>query len=346
MPEYSLKELKIEVTYRCPLACVHCSSEADEYNTHEMTKDTCLEIIEQAVQMGVQSVAISGGEPLIWKGLEEAIQLCGRYGIDTTIYTSGNCDSIDAKFKALSEAGLHRAVFSLYSPQKEEHIRITRKRNSYSNTMAAISACLDYGIVPEIHFVALSSNYHKLPDLVKLAQSIGVSTISVLRFVPQGRGELIEKKETLSREQNKELIRMINEIRKSLGSHFNIRTGSPFNVLMLNENPKCMAADDRMIVAPDLTIYPCDAFKQIDAADICKPVVASTLDGNSLELCWKDSSYLNTVRAANLQKVVDPCKSCSAYERCRSGCMAQRFLATGSLVSNRDPACLMTGVSK
>ena len=37
--ENNLKELKIEVTYHCPLACVHCSSEANENNALNMSVD-------------------------------------------------------------------------------------------------------------------------------------------------------------------------------------------------------------------------------------------------------------------------------------------------------------------
>lgn len=191
--------------------------------------------------------------------------------------------------------------------------------------------------------IALATNYKQLTGVVELAKNNGVETVSVLRFVPQGRGTLIKDKDTLSNQQNKELIKIIKEIRDS---GFNIRTGSPFNVLLLNDEPKCMAGRDRMIVAPDLSIYPCDAFKQIPAVQIKVPVVASSLEKDNLEECWKNSSYLNAVRKAILSPAKDPCDSCPMYANCLSGCLAQRFLKYNTLESRRDPACLRIGDSK
>lgn len=338
-----LEELKIEVTYKCPLECIHCSSCADDNNPLIITKEKCFEIIREASDIGVKKIAFSGGEPLCWDGICEAIALCSEMGMETTIYTSGNCENVEEMFNQLSNAKLNRAVFSVYSPKRDEHIRITRKRDSFDNTLKAISTCIKHKITPEIHFVALASNYRKLKEVVELAKNIGVRRVSVLRFVPQGRGELIKQKDTLTFEQNKELISIIKEIRKS---KFDIRTGSPFNVLLLNDEPKCMAARDRMIISPDLSTYPCDAFKQITASEITPNPVSCSLVDTTLRDCWENSSYFNAVRKAIIASVEEPCLSCELYNKCKSGCLAQKFLKYKTLDSHRDPACLRIGVSK
>lgn len=335
-----LKELKIEVTYKCPLECIHCSSCANEDNPLAITKEKCFEIINEASAMNVKEIAFSGGEPLYWEGICDAISLCDKKGIITTIYTSGNCDNIDQMFKKLSNSHLNKAIFSVYSPKKEEHIRITRIRDSFDNTLKAISACHKYKIDAEIHFVALASNYKKLRDVVALAKKMNVKRISVLRFVPQGRGELIKQKDTLTTEQNKELISIIKSIRES---RFEIRTGSPFNVLLLNDNPRCMAARDRMIIAPNLLTYPCDAFKQIEASEITSNPVNYSLKNTTLKECWDNSSYFKEVRKAITAKVNEPCLSCGSYSLCKSGCLAQKFLKYKTLEHHRDPACLRMG---
>lgn len=333
-----LNELKIEVTYNCPLGCVHCSSNAGADNTHSISKQKCLDIIQQAAELGVKEIAFSGGEPLIWDGLDEAVALCSHLGIEAKIYTSGNCDDIMGTLANLSANGLKKAIFSIYSPKEAEHVRVTRKLNSFQNTKLAIQACHKYGIMPEIHFVALASNYRQLPELVEFAKKLDIGTISILRFVPQGRGVAIERKDTLTKEQNLELASMINRIRKG---GFIIRTGSPFNVLFLNDKPQCLAAQDRMIISPDLSIYPCDAFKQIPAERIRKPVVSSSLKNTTVADCWKNSSYLNAVREAVAKKPKIPCSACASYQKCRSGCLAQRFIKYNNLNPSCDPACLM-----
>lgn len=335
--KYKLEELKIEVTYGCPLSCVHCSSNASAKNPLSLDPQKCLEIITQAHEMGVQEISFSGGEPLIWKGLEDCIYLCAELGIRSVIYTSGNCDSAEQIFSALAKAGLYKAIFSLYSEDEREHNRITRNRDSFRNTLKAIELCNLHKIIPEIHFVALASNCQHLEAVVTLSKSIGIKTVSVLRFVPQGRGVLIKDKDTLNKQQNLELINKIKQI-KNTG--FQIRTGSPFNVLMINESPQCLAAINRLIIAPDLKIYPCDAFKQIEAREIVPNPKNCSLEYANLKECWETSSYLQTIRASLEHKGTEPCSQCGFYKKCLGGCLAQKFIMSGSLNDGKDPACL------
>lgn len=337
MGSYELLELKIELTHKCPLACVHCSSEAHINNDISMKKEKCMEILEDAISMCVKEIAFSGGEPLEWDGLAEVISICSSNGIKTAIYSSGYTENVEIFMSQLAKAGLKRAIFSLYSENEEEHIRITRIRDSFQKTLEAIRAAKKSGIEPEIHFVAMQNNYQHLSQIAELAKSNGVNRISVLRFVPQGRGALLNKRGLLTKKQNKELQENIIRLRDN---GFDIRTGSPWNVLLLNKEPKCMAAQDRMIISPNLRIYPCDAFKQIDFEVIEPNDKYSIIDKKPLKECWDKSAYFNIVRQ-RVEAIPDkPCRDCSLYTKCRSGCLAQKYIVHGNLKKNPDPMCL------
>lgn len=340
MGDYQLKEIKIEVTHRCPLACVHCSSNAHSENTREMQFDKCQEIINSAHQMGVTEIAFSGGEPLCWPGIVEAVKLAHDKGIKTVMYSSGNANNAKAIFEELTKAGLQKIVFSIYSCDEAEHNKITRIADSFQNTIRAIECIKNLGIQPEVHFVALASNYKSIENLVYFLKSIGVDRTSILRFVPQGRGKLIHKQGVMTKKQSLDLSRMIKRLWEK---GFDIRTGSPYNVLLINEDPKCMAAKDRMIISPDLDVFPCDAFKQITAEQITTPVKFSNLGEATLQECWDNSSYFREVRKALSEITEPPCVSCGANKKCLSGCLAQKFLEYNTLYKNPDPACLLGG---
>lgn len=337
MNKYKLKELKIEVTYQCPLACIHCSSDAHVKNELQMDKGRCISILEEAIKMGVSRVAFSGGEPLIWEGLEDAVGYCHLNDIETTIYTSGNCENIEERFEKIAEKGLDKAVFSLYSSEELEHIRITRKKDSYQATIKAIQIARKNGIIVELHFVAMKANYMRLSQVVKLGKTIGVERVSVLRFVPQGRGKIISGQGVLSKQQNNELRENIINLRKD---GYDIRTGSPWNVLWLNDNPMCMAAQDRMIVAPNLRVYPCDAFKQVEFEEISPNDHYSIIENETLEECWEKSAYFNKIREKQSTLPSRPCLNCDKYNNCKSGCLAQKYLFYGNLDQNPDPICI------
>ncbi|WP_313164659.1 radical SAM/SPASM domain-containing protein [Sedimentibacter sp.] len=339
---YSLTEVKIEVTYRCPLACIHCSSDAYINNDKQISYEKCREIIEQAKDLGVSEITFSGGEPLICEYIDDIISLTHSNGIKTCIYTSGYISDIENQFSKLKHLGLCKAVFSLYSFKCENHERITRIEGSFDKTIRSIKECVKIGIDAEVHFVAVSQTFRELNEVVRFCKNLGVNKISILRFVPQGRG-MLYMQGVLNKNENLELIKMIKNIQ---AEGYEIRTGSPFNVLLLNKNPECYAARNRIIITPDLRVYPCDAFKNIMAEDVVGNLDYSTLSNSTLEECWHKSSYLNKIRKELDRPTGEPCNDCDSYDYCKSGCLAQKFLYYEKFTNIADPACLYNGSIK
>lgn len=333
---YQLKEVKIEVTHRCPLACVHCSSDAVPDSDRQMDENTCLELIQETMTMGVKEVVFSGGEPLWWPGLAKVVTVAHESGVAVGLYTSGVVDDVAKRLATLKDAGLSKVVFSIFGATAETHERITRKKGSFHQTLRAINAANGLGFEPEFHFVPFRGTYQELIAIDRLAKKLGVTRLSVLRFVPQGRGYLF-RTQALDRVDNVRLREIIVGLRKK-GSI--IRTGSPYNFLFLNENPSCLSATDRLIIGPDLRIYPCDAFKQIKAEEVVRTSDYSTLDGFSLEECWLKSPFLDAVRRYLTSGFPEECESCNLFDRCRSGCLAQKVIATGDFRKQVDPMCI------
>jgi radical SAM protein with 4Fe4S-binding SPASM domain len=335
---FFLHELKIEVTHKCNLVCIHCSSDATPSCKREMLADRCLDILKQAAEMGVKEVAFSGGEPLLWPYIEDAVEVAVSCQMTVTLYTSGNVDNIDTCFYSLYSKGLRKAVFSLFGPDMKTHENITRVSGSYNKTLKAIENAQLAGLDTELHFVPFVSNYSSLQSLAELGERMGISKISVLRFVPQGRGQLLSGY-TLNKLQNLELKRNIIKLRHA---GYDIRTGSPYNFLMINKEPGCYSGINRLIVGPDLHLYPCDAFKQIEAEEIVGTIKLSSLDTETLEACWNESPYLEAVREYLTTDFCEPCKDCRSLEECLSGCLAQKIVAYGGLIKRQDPACLIS----
>jgi len=336
-PPFLLKELKIEVTYRCPLACIHCSSDAMPSSDIELTKSDLMSIINQAIEMQVKEIAFSGGEPLLHPYITEAISMASKHNISTLLYTTGNVADFDSLIQEIKKSGLNKIIFSLYSENPELHESITRIRDSHSKTINAIKFCISKKVDTEIHFVALKRTYKNLISIAELSMKLGIKRLSVLRFVPQGRGNLL-RKDMLTKKEYSELKADIEFLRKK---GFDIRTGSPFNFLLLSNNPKCNSAIDRLIIAPDKNIYPCDAFKQIKAIEIVNTSKNSILDEEAnLKKCWEDSAYLKAVRKYLTTQFAEQCTSCEHLELCLSGCLAQKVTNTGEFSKIPDPSCM------
>ena len=335
---FSLREFKIEVTYNCNLNCIHCSSDARPSNPLEISRDDCLRILGDATIMGAKDVVFSGGEPLLWPHIGDVVEEASKQHLNVTVYTSGYIEDFRNIAARLYALGASRFIFSIFGAKAATHERITRKAGSFEKTGSAMQDAYEVGLDTELHFVPVSENYRELTDVALLARRLCASRISVLRFVPQGRGALIQK-HSLNRVQNLELRRMIEALRKEYGYDF-VRTGSPYNFLMLNNKPACCAAIDRLIIGPDLSLYPCDAFKRIGASELVGTENWSSLAQSNLPECWGKSPYLEAVRTYLTTDFAQPCDSCRLLERCLSGCLAQKAIAYGSLGKKPDPDCL------
>lgn len=335
---FKLKEIKIEVTHSCLLKCVHCSSMADELSTRQMSWLQCERILSEASAMGVREIAFSGGEPLLWGKIPGAVRLASQGGMRVSLYSTGNADNASVLLKEMKENGLSRIIFSVYSKSPDKHSQITKVEGSLERTLSAVRHCVDIGLQVEFHFVPMSINYRELRDVVELARGLSVSRVSVLRLVPQGRASNYDELKLKSEENLALRQSMIGLIKEG----HDVRIGSPFNILRMRKNPECCAAIDRLTISPDMTISPCDAFKQIPPSILNVSAEYSSLADASLSECWQRSPYLNRVREYLTTPFAKECSDCQSLKACLSGCVAQKIHAYGDLVKRPDPMCLKT----
>lgn len=334
-PPFKLKEIKIEVTHDCLLSCVHCSSLASEITGRSMNWLSCENILNEAAAIGIETIAFSGGEPLLWKYIHKAIEQTTQSGIKAHIYTTGNVPRVEEKLQQLYTVGLSKIMFSLFGANAEQHEKVTKAHGSYNKTISAAQYCVTIGLQAEFHFVPLKYNFRELPEIVGKARSMGIDRVSLLRLVPHGRGANTRHDE-LNHAENRELRILIKDLRSD---GYDIRLGSPYNFLMLNEKPQCCAGIDRITIGPDLRIFPCDAFKHIFPEDIGASSNYSNLRDYSLAECWEKSSYLGVVRQYLTSDFAFECSVCKNLSDCRSGCMAQKFYAFNELKKTTDPMC-------
>lgn len=337
-PPFELKELKIEVTHRCPLKCHHCSSVADNECARVMTWADCHRIVCEATAMGVEQIAFSGGEPLVWRDLEDAVALASGRKCKVTLYTTGHAEekTTASRLHKLKDCGLQKTIFSVYSSKPQQHDSMTGVAGSYGQTCKTISESSQIGLTTELHFVPTTQNVQELPAVAALAKSLGATRVSVLRLVPQGRAKS-QPGMLLSHEQNLSLRKSILSLR---AEGHDIRLGSPYNFLMARDNPACCAAIDRLTVGPDLRIFPCDAFKHIRPSDLDLPDTYGNLGTHSLQECWEKSPIFAAVRTYLTTPFADECGKCSSIEDCTSGCLAQKIIYHGKMCKVHDPMCL------
>ena len=115
--------LHFHITSRCPFNCKHCCSESGHQdNSIELDRASIFEMLNRAVQFGMDEIDISGGEPLIIgkSPLVAIIAYASKQNLLSTINT--NAWFLDEQYVSnLKDAGLDRIRFSLYGTSPGTH---------------------------------------------------------------------------------------------------------------------------------------------------------------------------------------------------------------------------------
>ncbi len=239
----------------------------------------------------------------------------------------------------LKNHGLNQIIFSLHGGNAETHDKITGVPGSFVKTISSVKKSLSINLNTELHFVPLALNYNELQSIITLSEKLRIGQISILRFVPQGRGKLnnnllMKKADWLHFRKN---------IKKYLNNKIKIRLGSPLNILCIGEINRCKAGVDRMTILPDLTIVPCDAFKgAIGNPELYSINDHSNLKDINLAECWKKSKVLNFAREYIQNPKNKKCLSCNKYDVCGGGCIGQKIAYSKIQAATPDPECLYT----
>jgi cyclic pyranopterin phosphate synthase len=142
--------LRISVTDRCNLRCTYCMpAEGVHLLGHGdiLSLEEILEVINEAVILGVTKVRITGGEPLVRKGIISLIDRISKIeGInDLGLTTNGILLPLFAK--DLASAGLHRINISLDTLDPEKYRAITRG-GDIQKVLEGIEAAKNSGLFP------------------------------------------------------------------------------------------------------------------------------------------------------------------------------------------------------
>lgn len=193
------------MTDRCNLRCVYCMPEsgvplidhADILSVEEVVR--VVRIINNTV--GLSKVRITGGEPLVRRGVLQIIKGISRIGIEElTLTTNGLL--LRQMSKQLAEAGIQRVNISLDSLRDQRLKMITRRDISLHDIEKAIQAAQDNGLSPvRINCVVMRDiNDDEIPFFLEWGKDKGV-TVRFIEHMPSNldqsifvsRDEIIEQ---------------------------------------------------------------------------------------------------------------------------------------------------------
>jgi GTP 3',8-cyclase len=284
--ERAISYLRVSVTDRCDFRCVYCMSEnmtflpkADVLSLEELDR-----LCSAFVARGVRKLRLTGGEPLVRRGIMTLIGSLGRHlstgALDElTITTNGS--QLTKYARELAAVGIKRINVSLDTLDAAKFRAVTRW-GDLAKVLDGIEAALEAGIAVKINAVALKGvNEDEFPQLIEWAHGKGMdlTLIEVMPLGDVGEGRLDQ-------------YLPLSMVRARLAERFTLedldyRTGGPARYVRVKETGGRLGlitplthnfceSCNRVRLTCTGTLYMC--LGQEDAADLRKPLRTSECD--------------------------------------------------------------------
>ena len=184
-----ITDLRVSITDRCNYKCVYCRTGNEGALYSDLPFADYLRLVKIFVQLGIEKVRITGGEPLLRNGLVDFVRELSRLRtldgseLDLAVTTNGHLlADLAAPLKA---AGLRRVTVSMDAVDPVRFARITRVANGFENVLAGIRASKRAGLEPvKVNCVLLRGfNEDQIVEFARFSREEGV-VVRFIEFMP------------------------------------------------------------------------------------------------------------------------------------------------------------------
>jgi MoaA/NifB/PqqE/SkfB family radical SAM enzyme len=209
-PGVTEERLGIEVTTRCNMDCSHCFARAGISEPSSLSLECVKEIMAEGYEVGYRHLHITGGEPLLWKDLLEALD----YAFDTKyqsvfLNTNGTLLTEDVSRKLSTYKDLSISVSLEGTETLHNYLR---GKGSYTQTVQGIEKALEAGIELSIFTTACKSLIPGLPHFVRdlYKKFPGIEDLTLIQLIPVTNGVFTLSEELLEPEDFLQLLKMVS----------------------------------------------------------------------------------------------------------------------------------------
>lgn len=328
----------LEMTYNCNHNCIFCScpwtvKDGNFEIQPELSISQWKETILKLCKMGVSSLAFTGGEPLLKKGIEEIINYAGNCTVEhiETINGSLVSEHKPPKLYLLSNGKVMTDEILELCKKFDIHLGLSlpgitsfegHTGEKYpANITQWFEKTRKNGISTHAGITVTKKNLNELYETMAECLLAGADRILLNRFLPGGRGLLYKEELSLSKDEVIKMLEIAEDVLKTANRNGNLGTEIPLCITDLSRytqlkiGTQCSAAVDFMAVDPSGYIRVCNH----------SPVRLNHItEINKL----KDNPYWKRFVLKNY--LPEGCSGCKVLGGCDAGCREAAHILYGA----------------
>ena len=257
-----LRNLRISVTDRCNLRCGYCMPE-EEYvwlpREEILMFEEITRLVDVFIELGVDKVRLTGGEPLLRRDLPALIRLLAAKPALRDLAITTNGVLLAAAAPPLRAAGLHRVTVSLDTLRPERFVALTR-RDTHAQVLEGIASVPRAGFTgTKLDSVVIRGvNDDELADLIEYSKGVPAE-VRFIEYMDVGGAtrwsfdQVVSRKEMLERlERRYGRIEPVVEDSTAPADRFRLSDGTVFGIISSTTAPFCAECDRSRLTADGL----------------------------------------------------------------------------------------------
>ena len=264
--ERPLRNLRISVTDRCNLRCGYCMPEEDYvWLPREQILDfeEISTLADVFMDLGVDKIRLTGGEPLLRRSLPELIRLLAAKPRLRDLALTTNGVLLREQAPALRAAGLHRVTVSLDTLRPERFTALTRRPN-HAQVLEGIAALAPAGFTgTKLDTVVMRGvNDDELADLIEYGRTVPAE-VRFIEYMDVGGATRWSIDKVVSRAEMLKIlerrygrIEPVVEESTAPADRYTLADGTVFGIIASTTEPFC-ASCDRSRLTADGVFYLC-----------------------------------------------------------------------------------------
>ena len=222
-----LRCAKIKITSRCNLRCVMCKY---WQTTSEETLASARwgEVFSELAALGCRKIHFSGGEVFLRRDFLDLVERAILAGMKINMTTNGTLIDKE-RARRIAKMRVNSVSISLDGPESSSHDAIRGQKRAFKKSVRAIRWLRERSdtLRVRINFVVMNRNYRLVPDMVRLAGSLGADDLVAMPVDEKGKRKLRLTREEIL-EYNREVAPAVLEARREAGYSVDPQSVYPF----------------------------------------------------------------------------------------------------------------------
>jgi len=323
-----LDQLYFYLTEGCNLVCSHCWLSPGFDPDGDLYPVLNLELFRAAIQeakpLGLTSVKLTGGEPLLHPEIMDILNIIKLNGLDLTMETNGLlCTS--RVVEAISRQKNSFVSVSIDGADEKTHDRIRGVDGAFKSATGAVRRLAAAGLNPQIIMSIMASNVNQVEDIIKLSENLGAGSIKFNTIQPTGRGKFVSS--STGSPQIDELIQLGKLVEGELAARTKLSLyfdyPAAFHPLkhFADTGDGCGTCSILCI----LGVLPSGEYALCGIGSHVEELVFGKIGHDSLAEIWRNNPFLHELRSGLPDRLTGVCSRCLMKYRCLGACIAQNF---------------------